>query len=170
MLLSIQTITAQKYFTRSGNTTFKASVEAFEPIEAVNKSTSAILTDSGEVAALLLVKGFHFKVALMQEHFNENYMDSDTYPKATFKGNLNQFSFDKMSSKTKFKLTGSLNIKGVSKEITTEAVVIKKGEKIIFTSEFKVTPKDFKITIPSIVSKKIAKSITIKIHYELIKK
>ena len=86
LLISFSTF-AQKYFTKTGNTQFKASVEAFEPVEATNNSTTAIINiNSGEIASLLFIKAFNFRVALMQEHFNENYMDSSTFPKATFKG------------------------------------------------------------------------------------
>ena len=86
LLVSFSTF-AQKYYTKTGNTKFKASVEAFEPVEATNNSTTAIINvTSGEIASLLFIKAFNFRVALMQEHFNENYMDSGTFPKATFKG------------------------------------------------------------------------------------
>ena len=169
LLFCLQSVVAQKHITRSGTTSFKASVAAFEPIEAINKSSSAILTNDGNLAALLLVKGFHFKVALMQEHFNENYMDSDTYPKATFKGKLNSFSIDKLTSTSKFILEGILTIKGISKKITTDAFVVSKNGKIVFTTKFSVTPQEFGIKIPSIVRKKIAKNIHISIHYEFIK-
>lgn len=170
MLLCLQSIVAQKYITRSGTTSFKASVATFEPIEAVHKSSSAIINSKGDVAALLLVKGFGFKVALMQEHFNENYMDSDSYPKATFKGMLKDFSLEKLKTNQKFSLEGTLSIKGKTKEIKTEAVVLKQQGKLIFKTSFLVTPQDFDIKIPGIVRKKIAKQIEILIDYELEKK
>lgn len=170
MLLCLQTIAAQKYITRSGITSFKASVAAFEPIEAINKSSSAVINDKGDIAALLLVKGFHFKVALMQEHFNENYMDSDEFSKATFKGKLVNFTLENLNTISKFSLDGRLTIKGKAKEIKTEAIIIKQDEKLIFKTTFSVAPEDFGIKIPGIVRKKIAKEIKISINYELAKK
>ena len=165
-------ISAQKYFTKTGFTEFKASVEAFEAVEAKNESTTAILnTENGAIATLLFVKAFHFKVALMQEHFNENYMDSDKFPKATFKGKIIGFDVEKLSEvDQEYTLKGTLNIRGKTK--TTEMIAkLKKEEgKIILSSEFKVSPKYFDIDIPKIVRKKIAEVIDIKLHYELVEK
>ena len=142
---------AQKYFTKTGLTEFKASVEAFEPVEAKNESTTAILnTETGDIAALLFVKAFHFEIALMEEHFNENYMDSDKFPKATFKG--------------------MLTVRGKTKSIESIVQIKNTDGKIVLSSEFSVSPKDFDIEIPSIVRKKIAESIYIKFCYELIEK
>lgn len=163
---------AQKYYTKTGKTEFKASVETFEPIEAANNSTTVILnTENGQIAALLFVKAFHFEIALMQEHFNENYMDSDKHPKATFKGALDGFSMDKLSDKeSEFNLKGTLTVRGIAKEINTKARLKKQGSKIKIEAEFKVKPQDFDIKIPNIVREKIAKSIHINLNYELVEK
>lgn len=164
-------IYAQKYFTRTGTTEFKASVAAFEPVEAVNKSTSVVLkADSGEIAALLLMKAFRFKVALMQEHFNENYMDSDTYPKATFKGAIVDFDESTLSEEKSYTIKGTLTVRGVEKKIETKAKVARKGDNIYLSSTFSVAPQDFNIKIPSIVRKKIAEKINIYLDYELKKR
>ena len=88
LLLSFQ-LSAQKYFTRSGITQFEASEKAFEPVEAMNNSTTVILdTPNGSIVSQVFIAGFQFKNALMQEHFNENYVESDKYPKATFSPTL----------------------------------------------------------------------------------
>jgi polyisoprenoid-binding protein YceI len=165
-------ISAQKYFTKTGSTEFKASVEAFEPVEAVNKSTTVILnSENGQIAGLLFVKAFHFEIALMQEHFNENYMDSDKYPKATFRGQLVDFDLSELTTQEKeFSLKGTLTVKGKDKIIDTIAKLKKEGDKIIFTAVFGVSPQDFDIKIPSIVRDKIAKSINLTLNYELVKK
>lgn len=164
--------TAQKYYTKTGTTEFKASVDAFEPVEAKNESTTAILNvETGEMAALLFIKAFHFKIALMQEHFNENYMDSDRFPKATFKGKVEGFSLEMLSNSEKeFTLKGTLIIRGKEKNIETPIRIKKIEEKIVLISEFNVSPQDFDITIPSIVRNKIAESIHLKLCYELVKK
>ncbi|WP_298426202.1 YceI family protein [uncultured Kordia sp.] len=165
-------VSAQKYYTKTGETDFKASVEAFEPVEAKSNSTTAILkTDSGDLAALLFIKSFHFKVALMEEHFNENYMDSDKFPKATFKGKLKDFNMADLSSTAKeFKLSGTLIVRGKAKDIETIAMISKDGDKIIIKSKFSVKPQDFGIEIPSIVRNKIAKEINVTLNYELVEK
>ncbi len=109
LLVSIS-VFSQKYFTRSGNTNFKASVEAFEVVEAKNNSTTVILkTDTGDIAAQLFINAFQFKVALMQEHFNENYMGSDKYPKAIFRGKIADFNLATVTPKKKYKLSEKRN-------------------------------------------------------------
>ncbi|OIQ18107.1 MAG: hypothetical protein BM557_07780 [Flavobacterium sp. MedPE-SWcel] len=172
MLLFSTTITAQKYFTKTGITEFKASVETFEPIEATNKSTTVILnTKNGQIASLLFIKAFHFKVALMQEHFNENYMDSDRYSKATFKGTIIDFDINKISKEEKeFKLKGVLTIRGKDKAINTIVKLKKVKSTILLNSLFSVKPEEFEIKIPGIVRNKIAKSINLILNYELIEK
>lgn len=163
-----QTISAQKYFTRTGLTEFKASIDAFEPIEATNKSSSAVLkTDTGDFAALLLIKAFEFEIALMQEHFNENYMDSDKYPRATFKGKIIDFDINEINSEKNYTLEGILSIRNIKKKIKTTTKVLKKEAKIYLKATFEIKPEEFDIEIPKIVRKKIAKSVTIKIDYEL---
>ncbi|WGH74325.1 YceI family protein [Tenacibaculum tangerinum] len=170
-LFVTQAIFSQQYFTRTGTTEFKASVDTFEPVEAKNNSTTVVLdTNDGAIASLLLVKGFRFRVALMQEHFNENYMDSNEYPKATFKGKIHDFNVTELSSTKEYKISGTLTIKGKSKLISTKATLQKSGNMIILKSSFSVTPQDFNIKIPSIVRKKIAERIHISIHYELSQK
>lgn len=170
-LTMYQLTISQTYFTRTGYTEFKASAEAFEPVEAKNNSTTVIFkVKSGEIAAQLFVHAFHFKVALMQEHFNENYMDSDKFPKAVFQGKLEGFDFENFSNDQEYNLTGSLTIRGISKEINSKARLKKLGEAIQIKASFTVQAQEFGIAIPSIVRKKIADNILINIHYELVKK
>ncbi len=162
---------SQKYFTRTGATDFKASVDVFEPIEAKNKSTTVLLkTSTGEIVAQLFMTAFQFKIGLMQEHFNENYMESYTYPKATFKGKLVDFNLSTIEEKSNYTLKGILTIKGISKEITTTASLKKEKKQLTFKANFSVTPQDFEIEIPAIVRKKIAKKVDISLDYVLEKK
>lgn len=165
-------ISAQKYFTKTGFTEFKASVEAFEPVEAKNNSTTAVLNiENGEVAALLFIKAFHFPIALMEEHFNENYMDSDKFPKAIFKGKIEDFDFSKLNSVEKeYKIKGTLTIKGKSQPVESLAKIKLDKNNIFAVSEFVVQPEDFGIKIPGIVRNKVAKKVNITFEYELVKK
>lgn len=164
-------IFGQKYYTKTGITQFKASVNTFEPIEAKNNSTSAIVNlETGDIASLLFVKAFTFRVGLMQEHFNENYMDSDKFPKATFKGNIKNFNFSEFSETKNYTIKGTLTIRGIKKEIETIGTFSKKGEKLMMYASFGVHPKDFNIKIPKIVRNKIAERINISLDYALIKK
>lgn len=163
---------SQKYFTRNGNTDFVASVESFKPeVAAKNNSTTVIFkTETGDIASQLFINAFQFKIALMQEHFNENYMDSHKYPKATFRGRVIGFYFYDAGIEKEYELTGELTIRGIKKQINTTATIIHKDEKIKITSNFIVKASDFNIDIPSIVRKKIAERINILIDYELTEK
>jgi len=170
-MITCQVAVSQTYFTRTGLTEFKASVEAFEPVEAKNNSTTAILkTQSGDIAAQLFINAFKFRVALMQEHFNENYMDSDKFPKAVFKGKLSNFDFGNLYGEQEYDLSGTLTVRGVTKEINTKATVKKVGDVVQLTTSFSVEPQEFDIKIPNIVKKKIADKINVSINYELVEK
>ena len=100
-LLSFSTV-ADKKITKTGTIVFEASVPSFEEVKAKNEAVTCILNpDNGEIAALALMKGFRFKVALMEEHFNENYVESSKYPKATFKGKIDNFDESKLTTTAK---------------------------------------------------------------------
>lgn len=161
----------QKYFTRSGITEFEASEKAFEPIEAINESTTAIMDlSSGVIVAQVFMAGFQFKNALMQEHFNENYMESNQYPKATFKGKLDNFSLDDLKSNEPIPLSGMLTIKGVEKKIQTTVSITQDQNGLSLTGMFSVNPEDFNIKIPVIVQEKIADMVHINLNYQLVEK
>ena len=160
----------EKYLTKSGLLNFEASVEAFEEIKATNTNVTAILnTANGQFAALALVKGFRFKNALMEEHFNENYAESDEFPKAIFKGELTGFSIENIQ--TTYSINGTLSFHGVTKPLENVSVeIIPSKNSFNFKGSFEITPNDFDIEIPSIVSSKIADSVTVVFDFELIKK
>jgi carbon monoxide dehydrogenase subunit G len=162
---------SQKYFTRSGVINFEASMPAFEEVAAKNNSASCILdTATGEIAVLALVKGFRFKIPLMEEHFNENYIESDQFPKSTFKGKVANFDVSKSSAKSTYDVEGDLTLHGVTKKVKTKITCVKSGEKLISTCTFKVKPIDYNIKIPSVVKSKIAETVEINLKFELEKK
>lgn len=155
-------IFAQKIMTRTGQVKFEASVPAFEPVAAENNSVSAVLDKSnGEFAALALIKAFQFKVALMEEHFNENYIESSKYPKATFKGKIINFDASKLSVPKKYDLEGDLTIHGVTKKIKTAINLTPKEGKLYLSNTFTVKAQDFNIKIPSIVKSKVSEDVNI---------
>jgi len=111
------------------------------------------------------MKGFEFEKALMQEHFNEKYVESDEYPKATFKGQILNFEELDLSKDGKFEVIvkGNLTIHGETKPVEAKGVIEIKGGKVIATSEFVIAVSDFNINIPSVVKDKIAKEVTISV-------
>ena len=163
ILFSISVVAQNKKITKIGVVTFEASVASFEEIKATNQSVTCILnTKTGEIASLALIKGFRFKIALMEEHFNENYIESDQFPKSTFKGTIQGFNPVLINDvKKDFKLTGTLQLHGKSKIINTIATLRKVDNAIEIVTDFKVNAEDFNIKIPSIVSNKVSKIITI---------
>ena len=121
LLVSISLSAQDKYITRNGVINFEASVATFEAIKASNKSVTALLnTKNGDFATLVLIRGFKFKIALMEEHFNENYMESDDFPKSTFKGTLLDFDLEKVKTQSnEYILEGALTIHGITKKFKT---------------------------------------------------
>ena len=167
---SVMGFSQEKYLTKSGVLNFEASVESFEELKATNTYVTAILnTSNGQFAALALVKGFRFKNALMEEHFNENYAESDEFPKATFKGELTGFSIENLQNS--YSINGTLNFHGVTNPIENVSVEITPSKNTLqFKGSFVIAPNDFGIEIPSIVSSKIAERVTVVFDFELLKK
>jgi len=158
-----------KYSSKTGTIDFEASVPSFEEVKAVNENVSAILnTDNGEFASLALVKGFRFKIALMEEHFNENYIESSQFPKAIFKGKLQDFVFSEVSeSVSEYMLKGTITIHGVTEPFETSVKLKKVNDVIELQTEFELKPEKFNIKIPKIVSNKIATEVFVKAMYSL---
>ena len=165
-------ISAQKYATRAGNTSFIGSEKTFEQIKAVNNVSTAIIdSSSGDIAILLFISAFDFEISLMQEHFNENYMDSSKYPKATFSGNIQKFSLSELTEYEKdHKIIGVLTIRGIEKNITINSRLKKTDNGLSLKAGFSVLTSDFDIQVPKVVRNKISKEIKIKVDYELIEK
>lgn len=117
---------------------------------------------SGAIEATVLMKGFEFKKALMQEHFNENYVESDNYPKANFEGmvNLRELSLqqNKMYAVTS---TGTLTIHGVSNTVTVPGTIVVQDGSISLKAVFSVTLSDYNIRIPAVVRNNIGKTVEI---------
>jgi len=167
LLLILLTITqiasAQRFIAKNGHVWFYSHTP-IEDNEAHNNQTVSILeATTGDFQFSLLIKAFEFKVALMQEHFNENYMESDKFPKASFKGkitNLNEIDFKKDGTYP-VKVTGDLTIHGVTQTVSTEGTFEIKKEIITAKSMFKVKPTDYGVVIPQLVENKIAKEMEV---------
>ena len=157
---------AQKYFTKNGNVSF-FSATSIENIKADNNQVMSVLNvQTGDLQFSILIKNFHFKKALMEEHFNENYMESEKYPKSSFKGiitDIEKVSFSKDGSYL-VNVTGDLTMHNVTKKITTGGSIIIGGGKVTGTAGFNLTLSDYNITIPKVVANNISKTIEITIN------
>ena len=161
-----------KYITKTGDLTFEASMPAFEEVKANNKTVTAILNaDNGEFAALAFIKAFRFKNALMEEHFNENYAESDVYPKSKFKGKIANFDLAGLSVKKEFSYSGSLEFHGKTQQLENQKITIQENDgKLILSGTFTVNVDDFAIEIPSVVKNKLSKDVSVTFQFELNKK
>lgn len=170
-LITLNVVYGQKYATRTGNIKFEASVPSFEEVAAENKTVSAALnTVNGDIAILALMKGFRFKVALMEEHFNESYAETDKYPKATFTGKIEGLDEDRLTTSGKgYVIIGDLTLHGKTKKIADTAMVSKSGNTITVIGNFMVNPKDFNIEVPKVVSKKVAEQVKVEYSFTLSK-
>ena len=167
ILTGCMAFSQDKKITKTGIIVFEASVPSFEEVKAKNESVTCVVNiKTGEIASLALMRGFRFKVALMEEHFNENYMESDKYPKATFNGKIQDFDWNSIGSTPKeFKMKGILEVHGKSKEITTSVFLRKVDNGLEIISDFKVDIKDFNINIPKVISMKVAETVNIKTNF-----
>lgn len=166
LLCSASGLQAQgKFLCRSGHIWF-SSHTPLEDIEAHNNEAASVITPStGDIAFQVLIKSFRFKRALMEEHFNENYMESDKYPKSDFKGkivNLDSINFSKPGS-YRAVVEGTLTIHNVPKPVKATGVITVTATGLTATASFAVVPQDFGIEIPGVVKDKIAKTIAISV-------
>ncbi|MDR6967031.1 hypothetical protein J2X31_001031 [Flavobacterium arsenatis] len=157
----------EKMVTKTGKVNFEASVPSFEEVKAKNEGVTFILNSkTGEVASLALMKGFRFKIALMEEHFNENYIESHKYPKATFKGKIEDFDATTLTATAKeYTIKGKLELHGKTKEVASVAKIRKTDAGIEIISSFSVNASDFDISIPNVVKNKVSNKIDIRSEF-----
>jgi len=153
----------EKYLCKSGHVWFYSETPV-ETIEAHNHEAASVLTPTtGEMVFQLLIKSFKFERALMEEHFNENYMESGRFPKSDFKGkiqNLKEIDFTK-NGVYKAVVEGKLTIHNKTNSIKQSGTIEVKGSSILLKAKFDIIPQDYEIDIPGAVRDKIAKTVTV---------
>jgi polyisoprenoid-binding protein YceI len=141
------------------------------PIEDIDaKTNTAVLAlneKSGKVLMKLQIKSLNFPKKLMQEHFNENYMESDKYPTAEFEGVIQNIPDFNVAKANELKVKGIMTIHGVKREVEIPISLATSKDKVVGQSKFKVKCADFNIEIPKIVLKNIAEDIEVTISAEL---
>lgn len=171
-ILSSYAVQAQKYMTKNGNIKFYSETP-METIEATNNQVNAALdTQTGDLVFKILIKSFVFPKALMQEHFNENYLESDKFPNAMLKGRVTNLSVIDFSKEGTYEalIEGDLTIHNVTKKISEKGTfTVKAGDKIHGNSKFNVKPADYEIKIPGAVVNNIAETIEVTVDIELSK-
>ncbi|HMN33615.1 MAG TPA: YceI family protein [Chitinophagaceae bacterium] len=169
ILLTSATIHADRYLTKTGKIVFTSNAPMEKIVGTNNSVASLVNTETGAVEFSVSIKSFVFDKQLMQEHFNENYLESGKYPTSTFKGtisNLKEIDFSK-NGDYKAIVSGTLTMHGVSKEIKNEGIIKVKGTNMTIITDLTVLLSDYKITIPKAVADKVSKSVTISIQSTL---
>ena len=169
MLTVFTGMAQQKYFTKTGKIDF-FSKAALEDIEAKNKTVTAVIDGkSGAIQFAVQMKGFEFEKQLMQQHFNENYVESDKYPKGEFKGSITNNADINYAKDGTYpaKVRGKLTIHGVTKDVETTGTIKVHGGRLDATSSFNILLSDYKISIPAVVKDKISNSIRITVDCKM---
>ena len=162
LLLNVYFIGAQAKMSSSKCTlNFEASVPFFESVEAKNDAVSCVLIlEKSQITVVAIIKKFQFKRDLMREHFNTNYMESDRYSKAVFKGIIEKFDIKDINEIEKdYQIKGKIEIHGQSKTIMVAAKIKRVKDGIQINSHFTLNTDDFNIEIPSIVIAKVSKLV-----------
>ncbi len=173
LLISSSAVFGQKVLTKNGKVHFDAtSPNSPEKIDATNDKTMSVIDAStGAIEFALLMKAFSFEKALMQEHFNENYVESDKFPKASFKGTITNMSSIDLKKDGTYPATvkGQMTLHGETKEISaTGNITVKGGSITAAKSEFSLMLADYKIEVPSVVKDKVSKEakITVDLSFQ----
>ncbi len=168
LIWSFLTAKAQDRFLLENTNVMFFSDGIIEDIEATSKDTKGIVDfTKNEFLFKIPIKSFKFASALMQEHFNENYLESDKYPDGTFKGKI-EGSYDlKKDGSYSVKAVGDLTIHGVTQPRTIVSTIHVKEGKANLESKFTIKVADHKIKIPSVVIKNIAEEVEVTIKADL---
>ena len=169
VLLSAPFANAQKYMTKAGTIKF-FSETPMEKIEATNRQVNSALDFStGNFVFKVLIRGFEFEKALMQEHFNENYMESEKFPNSTFNGKITNIKDVNLGKDGVYKVVveGDLAMHGVTNKVKVNGTVEVKGGKVLGKAVFNVSPKDYNIAIPKAVINNIAEAIQVDVNVAL---
>ena len=168
VVVSVGAFAQGKFIAKNAYISFYSSTPMEDILGESNEAVTILDSENGEVLFQAIMTTFHFKRALMEEHFNENYMESSKFPKTKFKGKIEGFSKDMLKAPVaNIKITGQFNVHGVEKTITVPGTLGIENGKLVATSKFKVTPEDYGILIPSLVREKIGKEmdVTVKASY-----
>jgi hypothetical protein len=155
---------AQKYTTEKGQISFFSDA-SIEDIAAVNTVVGSMFNaQSGDIVYIVKIRDFIFPKALMREHFNEKYLESEKYPKATFQGRIDGFKAN-VQGPQKVRALGKLTIHGVTKDIDVPGTIEYAGNKLLMKTKFMIRLSDYDIKIPTIVWKNIAEEIEVSIDF-----
>jgi hypothetical protein len=154
---------SQKFITKTGTVRFYSEAP-LEKIEAITRQVNSVLdATSGNMAFKVLIKSFTFEKALMQEHFNENYMESDKFPDATFVGKVVNLKDVNFANEGTYNVTieGKITLHGLTREISEKGTLELREGRLLARCRFMLTLSDFNISIPKTVINNISKTVEV---------
>jgi hypothetical protein len=164
LLLHFNGFSQKRFFSEKSNITF-FSEGVIEEIKASNTKVTSILDlQSGEVAYLLSPKDFQFEKKLMQVHFNEKYMESEKFPRSTFKGKIVGLDAS-ITALQQVKAVGQLSIHGVTRDVNIPGTLHIEGNTVTLRAKFMVKLLDYNIKVPQIVWQNIAQEVEVNVHF-----
>lgn len=158
-----------KYITKTGYAYFKSHTDAID-IDGSNRNVAAIIDPAtGEIVVIVLIKAFDLPLATAKEHFNETYMESDKFPKATFKGKLTDLTGKTLAVNGEYPVTaeGTLTIHGQSREIKQKATMKVKNGEVSGSCKFQVNINDYGIVVPSDVKNRVAQVVDVVVEFSV---
>jgi len=160
-----------KYFTKNGTIIFDATTSTSpEKVSAINKSAACVLdTKTGNIQFSVLMQGFEFEQALMREHFHENYLESEKFPKSIFKGQISNSSAINYGKNGTYDVSvkGQMLMHGITKPLETKGKLIVNNGKISVAANFSILLADYQVLVPRLVGDKVGKNATIKVDCAL---
>ena len=163
--LSVSNDSSEKVICRQGSVSF-FSYTSVENIKAQNNQVSSIIDfENSKIAVSMLMNAFVFEKALMREHFNESYIESDIYPKATFEGEILDFDPAMQGSQIKI-VKGTFTMHGVSEELEIKTKIEKSGNNLTLSGNFETLVESYDINIPPLLAGNIAKTISVDFEFE----
>lgn len=165
LLMSVATVSQNVYFTRTGHIYFISQTDAID-IDADNNQVAGFFDiEKGELQFAVLIQGFEFSLATAKEHFNESYMESGKFPKASFKGKIEDIEKIDLTEPGVYQVnvTGNITIRGITKFIEVPAEIDVSGQTINARSAFKLAIADFDIKVPKLVEHRVAKQVNVEV-------
>ena len=165
LLAASPSLFAQKWGTRNGQISFFSATK-MEDISAANKAVSAVVdATAGTVAVSLDMRDFKFKRSLMEEHFNENYVESEKFPKAEFRGKIENAQTVKWTTDGIYPIAvgGTLSLHGVTKPVTVPFTLIIKDGKAGVSGKFPLALADYGVKVPTLLTAKIAEVVEVNV-------
>lgn len=166
LFVSVNISMAQKYASSASEISFYSDAP-LEKIQATNKDGKSVINPATkEMAFVVSIRGFHFEKPLMEEHFNENYLESDKYKTANYKATITG-DFDlKKDGVYEVTANGKMNIHGVEKDYSIPGRITVNGNKVSVDAKFIVKISDHKIQVPQLVIQNIAEVVEVTVHFD----